>query len=211
MPTDPLTVTALGSAAVAAVLVLWYLVRRPALNRGTKIVLLFGIGVFPIATAMTGNYAGFEGTKNRQFCGSCHVMKPYQEDSENPQSTSLAARHARNELFGEENCYACHATYGMFGTVKTKLGGMRHVYLYLMEYRKYSLEEAREKIHIIRPFQNETCMHCHSTENPIFSTTKDHASTLDRIRNGEVSCASEGCHGPAHPFSKVKKAEVQKP
>lgn len=217
MPTDPLTVTALGSAVVAAVLVLWYLVRRPALNRATKIVLLFGIGVFPIATAMTGNYAGFEGTKNRQFCGSCHVMKPYELDSENPQSTSLAARHARNELFGDENCYACHATYGMFGTVKTKLGGMRHVYLYLMEYRKYSLEEAREKIHIIRPFQNETCMHCHSTENPIFTATKDHASTLDRIRNGEVSCASEGCHGPAHPFSKVKppaaggKPEEQKP
>ena len=210
MPTDPLTVTALGCAVVATVLVLWYLVRRPTLTRGTKVVLLFGIGLFPIATAMTGNYAGFEGTKNRQFCGSCHVMKPYQLDSEDPRSTSLASRHARNDLFGEENCYACHATYGMFGTVKTKLGGMRHVYLYLVEYRKYSLEESREKIHIREPFQNATCMHCHSTENPIFSGLKDHASTLDRIRNGEVSCASEGCHGPAHPFSKVRKQE-QKP
>jgi len=203
MPTDPLTVTALGCAALSAVLVLWYLIRRPALNRATKIVLLFGIGLFPIATAMTANYADFEATKNRTFCGSCHVMKPYQDDSENPMSMSLASRHARNEQFGHENCYACHADYGMFGTVKTKLGGMRHVYLYITEYRTQSLEEARETIHILHPFQNATCMRCHSTENPLWKDVKDHASVIDRVRNGEVSCASEGCHGPAHPFSKV--------
>lgn len=202
MPTDPLTVTALGCAALSAILVLWYLIRRPALTRATKIVLLFGIGLFPIATAMTANYADFEATKNRTFCGSCHVMKPYQDDSENPMSTSLASRHARNEQFGHENCYACHADYGMFGTVKTKLGGMRHVYLYLTEYRTKSLAEARETIHILHPFQNATCMRCHSTENPLWKGIKDHASVIDRVRNGEVSCASEGCHGPAHPFSK---------
>jgi cytochrome c-type protein NapC len=211
MPTDPLTVTALGCAAISTALVLWYLVRRPALNRGTKFVLLFGIGVFPIATAMTGNYAGFEGTKNRQFCGSCHVMKPYQQDSEDPKSMSLAARHARNEMFGDENCYACHATYGMFGTVKTKLGGMRHVYLYLKEYRTQTLAQARETIHIREPFQNATCMHCHSTENPLWLQTKDHASALDRVRSGEVSCASDGCHGPAHPFSKQPRTAKETP
>ena len=166
-------------------------------------MLLFGIGVFPIATAMTGNYAGFEATKERTFCGSCHVMTPYAQDSSDPTSTTLAARHGRNALFGDANCYACHANYGMFGTVKTKLGGLRHIYEYVFHYHDMSLEEAREKIHIREPFQNATCMHCHSTENPIFSGLKDHASTLDRIRNGEVSCASEGCHGPAHPFSKV--------
>lgn len=202
MPTDPLTQAALGCAALSAVLVLWYLVRRPALTRGVKLALLLGIGVFPIATAMTGNYAGFEATKARTFCGSCHVMAPYAEDSADPRSPALAARHARNDLFGEDNCYACHADYGMFGTVKTKLGGMRHVYLYLTEFRTTSLEDARATIHILKPFQNATCMHCHSTENPLWKDGKDHASVLDRVRSGEVSCASAGCHGPAHPFSK---------
>jgi cytochrome c-type protein NapC len=204
MPTDPLAVTALGCAAVSAVLVLWYLIRRPPLDRATKLLLLCGIGVFPIATAMTANYADFEATKNRTFCGSCHVMKPYQLDSENPMSSSLAARHARNEQFGHDNCYACHADYGMFGTVKTKMGGMRHVYLYLTEYRTQTLDEARKTIHIRKPFQNATCMRCHSTENPLWNAIPDHTSVLDRVRSGEVSCASEGCHGPAHPFSKVK-------
>jgi len=42
------------------------------------------------------------------------------------------------------------------------------------------------------------------TENPTWNKVKEHASLVDDIRNGTTSCASEGCHGPAHPFSKVK-------
>ena len=199
---NPFLAAALVCAAGAALLALWFLVRRPSLTRTTKLVLLAAIGVLPLATASTGNVAGYEATKARQFCGSCHVMTPYKNDSEDPHSTTLAARHARNALFGDENCYACHADYGMFGTVVTKLGGLRHVYEYTFHYRNMSLEEAREKIHIRTPFQNATCMHCHSTEGPSWNAIKDHASILDRVRGGTVSCASAGCHGPAHPFSK---------
>ena len=49
-------------------------------------------------------------------------------------------------MFGPENCYTCHANYGMFGTVKTKLGGMRHVYEYVFHYRNMPLDEAREAV-----------------------------------------------------------------
>jgi nitrate/TMAO reductase-like tetraheme cytochrome c subunit len=207
---NPFPSVALACGAGSALLVLWFLLRRPALTRTTKIVLLGAIGVLPLATASTGNVAGFEATKARRFCGSCHVMTPYKNDSEDPRSTALAARHARNALFGEENCYACHADYGMFGTVVTKMGGMRHVYEYVLHYRNMSLEEARATIHIRNPFQNSTCMHCHSTEGPSWNAIKDHASILDRVRAGTVSCASSGCHGPAHPFSKpeIQKAEA---
>jgi len=207
MLTDPLIAVALGAAALSALLVVWFLVARPRLTTWTKIALLFAFGIFPITTALTGNYTGFEATTKREFCGSCHVMKPYQEDSENPGSLSLASRHARNDLFGDANCYACHANYGMFGTIKTKAGGMRHVYEYVLHYRNMSLDEAREKIHIRTPFQNATCMHCHSTENPTWNAVKEHASALDDVRAEKVSCASDGCHGPAHPFSKPNKGK----
>jgi nitrate/TMAO reductase-like tetraheme cytochrome c subunit len=190
-------------AVLSALVIIWYLVRRPPLDSGTKLALLFGIGLFPIATAGSGNYAGLEATKQVRFCGSCHVMTPYSNDSGDLHSTTLAARHARNAMFGEENCYACHANYGMFGTIKTKAGGMRHIYEYVFHYKDMSLAEAREKIHIREPFQNSTCMHCHSTENPGWNAIKEHVSLLDRVRGGSVSCASEGCHGPAHPFSKL--------
>ena len=38
---DLLATTTIGFAGLSAVLVLWYLVRRPLLTRATKIVLLF--------------------------------------------------------------------------------------------------------------------------------------------------------------------------
>ncbi|MDB4958342.1 MAG: hypothetical protein JWO36_5911 [Myxococcales bacterium] len=199
---NPLIAVALLCAGVSALLVIWYLVRRPALTHATKLALLAGIGVLPLATATTGNVAGYEATKSRRFCGSCHVMTPYGADSDDPKSTTLAARHGRNALFGDENCYACHADYGMFGTVTTKLGGLRHVYEYVFHYHDMPLEEAKQKIHIRKPFQNSTCMHCHSTEGPSWNGVKEHTSLLDRVRGGSVSCASAGCHGPAHPFSK---------
>lgn len=199
---NPLLTPAFACAGISALLVLWFLVWRPRVTNATKLVLLAAIGVLPLITATTGNVAGFEATKARQFCGSCHVMTPYKDDSENPASTSLAARHARNALFGDENCYACHADYGMFGTIVTKLGGLRHVYEYVLHYRNMPLSVARETIHIRKPFPNSACMHCHSTEAPTWSAVPEHASLIDRVRAGSVSCASSGCHGPAHPFSK---------
>jgi hypothetical protein len=116
---SPLTAVAFACAAASALLVLWWLVRRPALTHATKLLLLLGIGVLPIAMATTGNVAGYEATKARTFCGSCHVMTPYSADSHDPESVTLAARHARNAMFGDDNCYTCHADYGMFGTITT--------------------------------------------------------------------------------------------
>jgi cytochrome c-type protein NapC len=203
MSTDPFLLVALGTAGLSAVVLLWYLFRKPALTRLTKITLLFGIGILPIATATNGNVAGYHATKTTKFCASsCHVMVPYGEDSWNAKSTSLAARHARNDAFGAENCYACHADYGMFGTVTTKIGGMRHVYEYLTHYHSMPIEESLVKIELIRPFRNEACTRCHSMQNQLWNEIGDHASTLDDVRAGKLSCASEGCHGFAHPFSK---------
>lgn len=205
---DPFLAFALGCAALAAVVLLWYLVRRPALTPFTKVLLLLGIGILPIATATTGNVAGYHAMKTTKFCGSCHVMTPYSADSQDPTSTSLAARHGRNEAFGAENCYACHADYGMFGVAVTKLGGMRHVYEYTFNYHQLSVEEALVKMEIRQPFANATCMRCHSTQNPTWNEVGDHASALASIRDGTASCASAGCHGPAHPFSKAAKARA---
>jgi len=206
MSSDPFLWLALGSTAISVLLLGWYLVRRPPLTRATKLVLLLGIGVLPLMTAGTGNVAGYHATKTTTFCSSsCHVMTPYGNDSLDPASTTLAARHARNAEFGHENCYACHADYEMFGTITTKIGGLRHVYEYTFNYHQLSTEAALVKMEIRRPFANATCMRCHSTQNPTWNAVGDHASTLDRVRAGTLSCASEGCHGPAHPFSKAAK------
>ena len=202
MRSDPFLIAAIATALGALVLLAWFLLRRPALTGATKVVLLFGIGVLPLMTATNGNVAGFHAMKTRDFCGTgCHVMTPYKDDSENPASKGLAARHARNDAFGAETCYTCHADYGMFGTITTKMGGLRHVYEYTFNFHQLSLDEALPKIHIRKPFPNATCIRCHSTENPLWKKIGDHTSTLVEIRAGTLSCASAGCHGAAHPFS----------
>lgn len=195
--------TSIASAALAAVILLTYLVRRPPLVATTKLWLLMGIGLLPIASAGSANVAGFEATQSRTFCGSCHVMKSHATDSNDAQSTSLSAIHARNQYFGQDNCYTCHKDYGMYGYVLTKMGGMRHVYLYLTDYHSMPIEEAKRSIRIVRPVPNQTCTSCHTTTGPRWLGIGDHASSLAKVRDGSLSCASAGCHGYAHPQTKI--------
>jgi cytochrome c-type protein NapC len=196
---------AVASAVASAVILLLHLVRRPALGATTKLWLLLGLGVFPIATAGTANVAGFQATQSRTFCGSCHVMIPHAADSEDRASTSLASIHARNPHFGGDNCYACHEDYGMYGYVITKMGGMRHVWRYLTEYRDMPLEISRHDIRIAKPLPNDNCMSCHTASAPRWLAVPDHASSLEGVKAGRTSCASPGCHGFAHPITKRGK------
>ncbi len=198
----PLTLFAFACAGIAAIILIVYLVRRPPLVGATKVWLLLGLGVFPLGVATAGNVQGFEATKERKFCGSCHVMIPHASDSNDLHSLSLASRHAHNKLFGDINCYVCHADYGMYGTIVTKMGGMRHVWLYVTQFHDMSLEEAKKVIHLRKPYPNANCMQCHSTELTVWQRVPDHRSSLEDVRSERISCASSGCHGFAHPSTK---------
>ena len=208
---SPLAVIEIACAGLSAMLLVAYLVFRPPLVRATKIWLLLGLGVFPIGAAFSGNVHGFEATKKREFCGSCHVMSLHREDSDTPKSGSLASRHARNAFFGSENCYVCHADYGMFGTILTKAGGMRHVWLYLTDYRNTPLEEAKKTIHLRDPAKMDgNCMQCHSTDDTLWLQVPDHRATLADTRADRLGCASPGCHGLAHPFFQAPDAGAER-
>jgi cytochrome c-type protein NapC len=198
-----------ATAAAAGAILVMHLVRRPNLagpeGRNAKLWLLVGLGLLPILTAGSANIAGFEALETRRFCASCHVMEPHANDSEDPKSTSLASIHARNPAFGADNCYGCHRDYGMYGYVLTKAGGMRHVYYYLTEYRNMPLAESKHAIRIRRPLPNANCMNCHTTRAPRWLSIPDHASALEQVRADNVGCASPGCHGYAHPVTKIGK------
>ena len=94
LTSSPLAVLECASAALSAIILVGYLVVRPPLGRAIKLWLLLGLGVFPIGAAFAGNVQGFEATKDRVFCGSCHVMALHQADSDDRASGSLASRHA---------------------------------------------------------------------------------------------------------------------
>ena len=194
-----LAIVSLVCALGAAVILVGYLTRRPALTGMVKVWLLLGLGVLPIGAAASGNIVGYEATKQRSFCAACHVMSPQVSDSDDPNSGSLSSRHSRTALFGSENCYVCHEDYGMFGTVLTKVDGMKHVWLYYTQYLHVSAEAAKSRIHLYQPYPNESCMQCHSTTDTLWKAVPDHTAALEAVRSNQVSCASVGCHGFAHP------------
>jgi nitrate/TMAO reductase-like tetraheme cytochrome c subunit len=197
---------ALGAAAVAAVILVNYLVRKPPLTFPVKLWLFLGLGVLPAIAAASSTVTGMEATTHREFCGSCHVMIAHYEDSVDPASQSLAARHTRNPFFGDRSCYVCHADYGMYGYAMTKAGGMRHVYeYYLGGYGGMELEEALRVIHIRKPYDNTNCRQCHTTSLYDWRRVPEHEALKAELDSNAVSCASAGCHGFAHPFTKVAK------
>lgn len=189
-----LSIVALACAAGAALILVTVLVRRPAIDRNIKLWLFLGLGPLPIAAAAAGNVASFEVTKDREFCSSCHVMTPYANDAANPESHTLAAVHSQNPFFGEQSCYTCHADYGMFGTVTTKLGGMRHVWDF---YTGDWDGDPPRKPELYEPYKISTCEQCHpQVEARMPLAHKLHA---EAVKDGRVSCVAAGCHGHPHP------------
>lgn len=197
----------LFAALLAAILMIVYWVKRPALSVVWRIVLFVAMAVLPTIAAGSSTVDGLEATTQREFCGSCHVMDAHYDDAVDASSDSLAARHTRNEMFGNQSCYKCHANYGMNGYVLTKMDGMKHVWHYYFgEYGSLTLDEAVEKIHINKPFPNSTCLQCHAGAGTLWRKVPEHISLEEEIRQEQVSCASDGCHNSAHPFSKAVHA-----
>jgi cytochrome c-type protein NapC len=193
----------LCASATAAAILIWYLTRRPSLDLRVKLLLLLGLGVFPAIAAASSTVAGMEATTHREFCGSCHVMDRHFRNAIDPASQSLSARHTRNPFFGDRSCYVCHADYGMYGYALTKAGGLRHVYeYYLGGYRQMSLEHAVSVIHLRKRYDNLNCRQCHTTTGHDWQRVPDHSAVQAELLSNRVSCASSGCHGYAHPFSK---------
>jgi cytochrome c-type protein NapC len=196
-------VIATTSAAAAVLIILVYLVRRPRLNLATKLWLGVGLGVLPALTAGTSTVAHMKRTTERGFCGSCHVMSGHYADTSTPGSQSLAARHSRNQFFGDRSCYVCHEDYGLLGYVATKANGLRHAYYYYLGgYSQLTLSEAQRRIHLLKPYDNGNCRHCHTTTLRDWKGVPEHISLAKQLATNEVSCASAGCHGYAHPFTK---------
>ncbi len=193
------------SAAVMALLILAvYWLKRPKLGLIWRVLLFLAFAALPTLAAGTSTVSTLERTTEREFCGSCHVMDAHLADATDAHSQSLAARHTRNEMFGGHSCYKCHANYGMYGYVLTKMDGMKHVFHYYFGgYGDLTLEEAVKTIHINQPFPNSTCLSCHAGTGKLWRSIPDHLSAEKSVRDGTISCASVGCHGAAHPFSKL--------
>jgi len=171
---------------------------RARLPRGTyHWLLLVGLFVLPITATTSTALTVLEGTKAVDACASCHVMKPFVEDLKNPRSASLASRHYRNSWIAKDQCYACHVTYGVNGTIEGKRDGFRH-WLY------YVTNTYQEPVKYAGSYPNSNCLNCHA-ETPKWQEVKSHRALTNDLTTDRVACIA--CHGPPHPLPHERSFE----
>lgn len=175
-----------------AALVLYSLLRYRGKTPGWTAwgFLVVGAGIIPVITSSAGGVLVVERSERVGLCNSCHLaMRPYVNDMKNPNSHSLAALHYRNRYIEDNQCYSCHTSYGMFGTVEAKSEGIFDVYRYYT--RTFSLP-----LKMRHPYPNNDCLKCHAGSAKFLAS---HKKDREAMFADDVSCMQ--CHdddNPAH-------------
>lgn len=202
-PVELWTARSLTWVLVAAiVLVLFSLVgavRTSGGRRPSKVVMLIAIVLLPSFCVASGMLLVFMRAERVEFCASCHlVMSDYAADMTDPDGTGLAAVHYANRYIPSNQCYDCHTSYGLFGTVEAKLNGIAEVF-------RYYSGSYRRPIVMWRPYSNADCLKCHA-ESKKWRLVNAHVEgeTRQRLFNDRTSCMD--CHVEAHLVGSVAVA-----
>jgi cytochrome c-type protein NapC len=164
-----------------------------------RLALCVGAGVVPMFATAGGLGVGYRESSRTRFCLECHEMKPYGMSlfADNP--AALPAVHYQSRLIDRDTtCYSCHADYALFGDVKTKLNGLRHVWAHYVG-------DIAEPIKLYQPYPNSNCLHCHDDARS-YLESRGHPSVLAELRAGSTSCSS--CHRIAHDFESVQAGRL---
>src|SRR5436305_4285771 len=94
----------------------------------------------------------------------------------------IPAVHYQNNLVPRDHaCYTCHTDYAMFGGVKAKMRGLRHIYV-----QYFGTVPKPADIKLYSPFPNSTCLHCHLGSRR-FEEVNGHHKTpvmLEQVKSG---------------------------
>ena len=200
--TTLIVILVLFSAALIGVLV-----ARPGITatRGGKMIAFLVLFFLPILSGAIGISSEMERSKTSSFCLSCHTMESYGKSLYVDDPNHIPAAHFQNHRVPSgEACYTCHTDYAMFGTLKVKLDGLRHVYIYYL-----GTPPAPENIKLYKPYNNRECLHCHQGARS-FEEGATHTAdpaTLPAIKSNNLSCLSSGCHDVVHDISHLKEAK----
>ena len=196
-----------GLLAITAALLLALLL-RPGMTRerGGRVLAFLGILLLPSLAFAVGFSAHVERSKKREFCLSCHIMEPYGKSLAIDDDEYVPASHVQNNrVHRDEACFTCHTTYALYGDIKAKIGGLRHI---AVNY----LGAPPDTIRLYKPYNNRECLHCHggarSFESSDAHTETD--TTMTAIKANRLSCMSSGCHDLVHDVRNLDKLEMWK-
>jgi len=149
-----------------------------------------------------------EQAQSTSFCLSCHVMTDYGRSLQVDDPSYLAARHFQNNRVPPDRaCYTCHTDYAMFGGIKSKVRGVRHLWIqYLGTIPK------PEDIKLYTPYNNRECLHCHLGARRFeeASAHQKKPELLPAVKSGKTSCLSSGCHDIIHDVGTLKDVPLWK-
>ncbi|SRR5579875_1549373 len=157
----------------------------------SKWLLLIGFIILSPLIYFINFGVSFEETKPVSFCNSCHVMEPFVKDLTDPDSEHVAAQHYQHRWIADNQCYQCHTEYGLFGTAKAKMSGIRHIW-------KYYIAGYEKPIKLKGTYDNHICLHCHGPVEG-YQTVKEHKNYLKDLELNKQSCFSMDCHVSPHP------------
>jgi nitrate/TMAO reductase-like tetraheme cytochrome c subunit len=156
--------------------------------------LLVGAALLPIAASAASFKAGVSESSRTRFCLSCHEMQEYGKSLFVDERRALPAVHYQNRLVDRETaCYGCHTDYALFGDVKAKLNGLKHVYVHY-------LGTVPQRPKLYQPYPNYNCLHCHEDARR-FLEAPAHQPVSAQLRAGTLSCL--GCHNLGHDHAAV--------
>jgi cytochrome c-type protein NapC len=198
------------SFILLTIIVIGVLVARPSITagRGGKILAFVALFCLPIFCGLLGVSREMARAKTTTFCLSCHTMEAYGNSLLVDDSTHIPASHFQNHRVPpDEACYSCHTDYALFGGIKVKLYGLKHVAIYY-----FSTPPAPENIKLYEPYNNRECLHCHLGARSFEEGVVHNAdpATLPAIKSNQLSCLSSGCHEVTHDLAHLKEAKMWK-
>ena len=156
-------------------------------------LVIVGVAIIPAASSALGTVLVLQRSEKVQFCESCHLtMQRYVDDLRDPKSHSLAAVHYQNRYIPDNQCYECHTSYGLFGTVEAKKEGTIDVY-------KYYTRTFKLPVKLRHPYPNNDCLKCHAEAQKWLAL---HGDFKEQIFSGELQCMV--CHADKNPPHTLK-------
>jgi cytochrome c-type protein NapC len=201
-----LIIAFLALAAVLALIVAWRV--QFTRSREGKMLAFVVLLILPAVGVWGGFSEHMEKATSTQFCLSCHVMTDFGKSLQIDDKSYIPAAHFQNNRIPRDHaCYTCHTDYTMFGTVNSKMRGLRHLWV------QYTQTVPKpEAIKLYTPFNNRECLHCHLGARN-FEEVSGHQKKPEQLANmksGKQSCLSSGCHEFIHDVGSLKDAPMWK-
>ena len=191
------------NAILIARLVLW-----PSLtaSREGKIFAFVAFFILPLLCGSWAATEHIERSKQTKFCLSCHIMEPFGRSLYVDDGSYIPAAHFQNHRVPpDQACYTCHTDYGLYGGVRAKFRGLRHIYI-----QYFGTPPSPEKIELYTPYNNRECLHCHLGARS-FESSEIHSAMLASLKSNETSCLTSGCHDVVHNVGDQAKVKFWSP